>query len=96
MLSDRHFKNIYCQCALSLKATGECALPNQGNEPRKKTKDGTKDIEDLTHSQSEGNPQDDNDRIAQEDSCVSGPGSNQPGLEQQETEGPRSMSLKQR
>lgn len=70
MLSDRHFKNIYCQCAFSLKATRECALPKQGNEPRKKTKDGTKDIGDLTHSRSEGNPQDDNDRIAQEDSCV--------------------------
>lgn len=46
-------------------------------------------------SPSEGNPQD-NDRIVQEDSSVSGPGSNQPRSEQQETEDPRSMSLKQR
>ena len=88
-------KNIYCQCVLSQEATRQCALPKQGNKARKKTADGNEEVEGPTYSQSEWNPQDD-DRIIQEHSCVSGPGSNQLRLEQEETECSRSMSLKQR
>lgn len=94
MLPDTHFKNIYRQFVVSQEATRECPLPKQGNKPRKKMQDRNKVIRDLTHSQSEGHPMDSHDRTVQEDRCTSGPESNQPRLEQQETEGSRSQDPK--
>lgn len=55
-------------------------------------KAGKKNEEEGPYSQSEWNPQEDDNRIIQEDICVSEQGATR---EQEETEGTRSMSLKQ-
>ena len=66
MLSDMHFKIIHCQYVLSQEATRKHALPKQGNKAWKKNEEG-----EGPYSQSEWNPQEDDDRIVQEDICVS-------------------------
>ena len=88
MLSDMYFKIIHCQYVLSQEATRKCALSKQGNKAGKKNEEG-----EGPYSQSEWNPQEDDDRIIQEHICVSDQGATR---EQEETEGTRSMSLKQR